>query len=538
MDHTALSSNLVLETLPKTNRPPTDQERAIIQESMSPASEKLKAVEVQISDAIAHIQALKLQIEETENKLRRLCQEEAAILETSANHRRVLSTVRNLPEDVLREICIACVDSEVNVPALFYGDTPLPYRLAQISSGMRHIALTTPLIWASMNIYMDYDCDPLDYTQVCSILASRANRWFERAGGMALTVSITDTTYSYARFQDVQADSSNILFNTLFSYSTCWKRFRFESSCRDELAFPPIIDIRRVSAALSAADLPLLESITLRCECGISMFRNSPIFSIPTLRYLTLDTQWDVWPDGAVISDRREEVSSFDEIARMLRQTKRLVFCDIALAPGSMDSLGEINLPFLEMLRVDDHTFHEAARDLSIFDLINAPILATLRIRAALLDASLANFFERSPGIRVLSISQWKVEEILADITELLCHCPSLSSLNLEPRELWDTVDQPSDANRFLRAFVEDAGAGVTCPRLQSFIYKGNISFSLQTLRQFLEAKQHGTDPLSALLPWKRVFINVGRVDDSEIEKTRDLVSQKQAAGIDIHVYT
>ena len=100
-----------------------------------------------------------------------------------------------------------------------------------------------------------------------------------------------------------------------------------------------------------------------------------------------------------------------------------------------------------------------------------------------------------------------------------------------------EDIDRPSDGNNFLRAFVEDAGVGVTCPRLQNFHYTGPISFSLQTLRQFLEGKQHGTAPLGALLPWKRVSINAGWADNSEVEQIRDLVWQKKTAGLDIDVF-
>ncbi|KJA19047.1 hypothetical protein HYPSUDRAFT_144267, partial [Hypholoma sublateritium FD-334 SS-4] len=113
---------------------------------MAPANAKLKGVEVQISEMMAHIQELKSQVEQAENKLQRLHEEEAAILESFADHRRVLSPFRNVPEDILREICIqACVEGDI--PALSYLGIPLPCVLAQICRGMRPIALTTPIIW-------------------------------------------------------------------------------------------------------------------------------------------------------------------------------------------------------------------------------------------------------------------------------------------------------------------------------------------------------------------------------------------------------
>ncbi|KJA23697.1 hypothetical protein HYPSUDRAFT_569678 [Hypholoma sublateritium FD-334 SS-4] len=184
MDHAAL---FTLEVLRKTNRPPTDQETAIILQSMAPTNAKLKVVEAQISDAIVHIKALKSQIEQADINLQRLREEEAAILETFTDHRRVFSPFRNLPEDVLREICVTYV--EAGLPTLScHRSTPSPYILSQICRAMRHIALTTPTIWATMNVRIE----SLSFRHrglaqgVYLIMARRASEWFERAGGLAL----------------------------------------------------------------------------------------------------------------------------------------------------------------------------------------------------------------------------------------------------------------------------------------------------------------------------------------------------------------
>ncbi len=123
-----LQGESVLESLLKTNRPPTEQEKTIVQKSMAPMDEKLKDVRGQISETVAYIEVLKSQVQQAESKLQHLHEEEAAILKTSEGHRRVLSAIRTLPEDVLREICIACVEEEM--PSLSYRTTPLPYVLA------------------------------------------------------------------------------------------------------------------------------------------------------------------------------------------------------------------------------------------------------------------------------------------------------------------------------------------------------------------------------------------------------------------------
>lgn len=496
---------------------------------------------------MAHIEALRPQTEETESlELQHLRKEKAALLKASADHRRVLSTIRNLPEDVIRAIFITTVDSHNYPPALSYRTTPLPYKLTQISTGMRHIALATPEIWASMNICINRTFNREQSSKRgYRILAGRASEWFDRAGDMALTVFITDMIYSYG-FQDVQSDPSSILFDTLLSYSPRWKSIRVESICQD-LSSPPIIRI----AALTAFDVPRLQSISLCFQNGISMFYSSPLLSIDTLKHLTLSTDWDDWPEDTTISDfpvnwavltsvtirggKRDSLCSIDEIARMLQQTKCLVFCDIALGHGSRyNTLGEINLPRLEILCVE--TGPSSSRSPSIFELINSPILAVLQIHGTVLDTSLADFFARSPGIREFYLNfRLDNERSLADITELLHHCPSLSVLNLAWE--WSAVPNIPEIDGFLRTFVEDGGGGVTCPYLQEFRLHGVNKFSLQTLCRFLEAKQPGIDTLSAPSPWKNVVIDMRWIDDSEIRQMQDLVSEKQAAGLDIDVH-
>ena len=126
-------------------------------------------------------------------------------MERSADPRGVLSTIRNLPEDVIREFFISCADDNGSAE-LRYGRTSLPYTLAQISRGMRHIALTTPAIWASMHISMGefFNVDDLIYQPIrkFSIMASRTSEWLDRAGEVPLSVSIAESTYSYTSLQD------------------------------------------------------------------------------------------------------------------------------------------------------------------------------------------------------------------------------------------------------------------------------------------------------------------------------------------------
>ncbi|KJA29540.1 hypothetical protein HYPSUDRAFT_221402 [Hypholoma sublateritium FD-334 SS-4] len=536
MDQVSLSSHSVLETLLKTNRPPTDQEREIILESMAPTNAKLRVIEAQISDTIAHIQALKSQVEQAERKLERLREEEAASLDTLAVHRRIFSTFRILPEDVLREICVTCV--EADMPTLSYLGIPLPYVLAQISSGMRRIVLTTPLIWTSVNIETGslyaHTRSSAFYEQAYSLLARRASQWFERAGALALTVSFQDPSPRYGRLelQSSEPDPSNILCDTFISYSTRWKEIRFNSRCR--VLSAPMIRI----AALTAVDVPLLQSVSLHLDLRPNAVLHNSVLTIPTLKRVNLDTDvirkftvnWGVLTSVTLRGRTSPFCYSQREIARILQQTKCLVFCDIIVGHRPEEQsryLDKVDLPFLKTLIVSENPSETVQ---SMLDPITAPILEIFSVDKVSLDVSLAEFLKQSPLIQNLSLPSLHYinGDKISNTIGLLCHCPSLIVLSLG--------GDGGCADRLLRAFVEEGDAGVICPRLQYFDFTGYMNFSLQTLRLFLEGKQ-GEIAIPNVLPWKKVSINIGGIRDTKTyEQMLDLVSQKKAAGLDVEL--
>ena len=235
----------------------------------------------------AHIEALKLQVEQAEIKLQRLREEEVAILETFADHDRVFSPFRTLPDDVLHEICAKCMQGEIS--RLSYGHNPMPYILSHICSSMRHVALTMPGIWASMRV----DIRRIHSYRIqlreghYAILARRAIEWFERAGDLALTVTILDSSSLSAPFNGgVDSDPTSVLFRALLSFSTRWEVFDFTSSHRTL----PTSMIRIV--ALTAADLPQLKSASLCFEPEELILNpelhDSEFLKIPTLRHVSL----------------------------------------------------------------------------------------------------------------------------------------------------------------------------------------------------------------------------------------------------------
>ncbi|KJA26634.1 hypothetical protein HYPSUDRAFT_132778, partial [Hypholoma sublateritium FD-334 SS-4] len=61
-----------------------------------------------------------------------------------APFKRAFAPFRRLPADVVREIFVACIDRTCNSTL---APNEAPTLLTHISSGMRHLALSTPELW-------------------------------------------------------------------------------------------------------------------------------------------------------------------------------------------------------------------------------------------------------------------------------------------------------------------------------------------------------------------------------------------------------
>ncbi len=390
------TSSPVLETLLQTNRPPTDEERETILDSMANIAAQSQAVEEQISEMTAQIAALHACVEQAEHRLQLL-------RDAEADHQRVFAPFRRLPEDVLRSIGVACVHGYI--PKLSFGyRPPMPYILLQICSALRRVALATPRIWAAMSI--EILRVPSELRDPYAVLGRRAIEWFGRAGALGLTVVVDDV------INGRDPDESNVFFDALLSFSPRWREFRF-MSFRRALAVPLI----RV-AALTPADVPQLQSVSLSCMRPIihSVLRRSQFLLTSTLRHLECPSQ--MFPvNWAVLTSITLRWETANEIGQVLQQTKCLEFCDI-IVHHLLDEhcAHSINLPFLKTL-----IFAEETRDMkdvpgsqlySMLEAITAPILEIFTNDTHSCDLSLSDFLERSPHIRELYLLYSKQDNL------------------------------------------------------------------------------------------------------------------------------
>ena len=160
-----------------TNQAPTDDERGRLKEGLAEYDQKLNVVTHRIS-------AL-------EEQLRSLNEEKTALLEASAPIRRALSPFRQLPEDIVRAIFVACLETRWN-PTM--ANTEAPVLLTRISRATRMIAFTTPELWTAIHIPIitSVPIEVMDTAE--SIMTARTEgvkEWLlRRSGNLPLSISV------------------------------------------------------------------------------------------------------------------------------------------------------------------------------------------------------------------------------------------------------------------------------------------------------------------------------------------------------------
>ncbi|KAJ7253503.1 hypothetical protein C8J57DRAFT_1659580 [Mycena rebaudengoi] len=148
-------------------------------------------------------------------------------------HLALVSPVRRLPDDVVREIFVASLPKNRNC-AISTKESPL--LLCTICQSWRNLALSTPRMWASIHIVAPLS----DKTER---MINTVHAWLARSGALPLSISLIVSQSTFPR-----PDASSLV-TALILYSLRWKHIRF--------ILPPF-QLKPLSS-LSPEDLPILE---------------------------------------------------------------------------------------------------------------------------------------------------------------------------------------------------------------------------------------------------------------------------------------
>ncbi|KAK7040515.1 hypothetical protein R3P38DRAFT_2694046, partial [Favolaschia claudopus] len=122
------------------------------------------------------------QIQEIEISLRHLREKRDALKGNIDAHKALVSPMRLAPDDILREIFIACLPSATNA---LMDPKEAPLLFGRICRHWRDIALSTPMLWASIHVPLTPRAG-MDISVTIGVL----QRWLKLSGGCPLAISL------------------------------------------------------------------------------------------------------------------------------------------------------------------------------------------------------------------------------------------------------------------------------------------------------------------------------------------------------------
>ncbi|KAH6896159.1 hypothetical protein BKA70DRAFT_1407165 [Coprinopsis sp. MPI-PUGE-AT-0042] len=227
-----------------TNYIPSDDETIAIQKL-------IEAVEPQIVSLDAEIETMK--------------QRRGIYASFVADHRALISPIRHMPPDILRNIFSHCVLHSAPEKVMQASEAPL--LLGQICRHWRDLVLKTPILWSTIFLkipeppYMRSYGHQASYDKWCrklESLASAATTWLSRAEGCPLTISFRDIDlngFSILEKALIQ-EKVDIFLSLICARSSQWAQLDLqvaESSPTEEALL-----------SLSPSQTPNLQSIRMR----------------------------------------------------------------------------------------------------------------------------------------------------------------------------------------------------------------------------------------------------------------------------------
>ncbi|KAJ7502549.1 hypothetical protein B0H11DRAFT_642517 [Mycena galericulata] len=206
------------------------------------------------------------ELERIDERIRELSAERSKIKQYIDSHKALISHPRRLPADIVREIFTACLPADRNA-VLSAQEAPLI--LCRICSAWRNIALTTPTLWASLHI-------PVDFVWAEKRVREPAvAQWLQLSG--ACPVSLSVATVGRDHWSIHQRPFQASLWKLLGTSSNRW--YNLEISTLGEEAVPGLVDLQT----------PILKSLEITARA--SLLRQINLFRVPSLRAVRLHSQ-------------------------------------------------------------------------------------------------------------------------------------------------------------------------------------------------------------------------------------------------------
>ncbi|KAF9534041.1 hypothetical protein CPB83DRAFT_845002 [Crepidotus variabilis] len=499
----------------------------------APSNEEIHIISKLLDGPSSRLEALTLEIEKLQNELNQKLEEHAALDSQIAEYRALIkSPIRQVPEDILREIFVRCLPQDHSAPM---HSTYTPILLLRICSKWREIAISTPQLWASIHIpiphatpyyYSQDEAEMDDYhtkaTETTKKRATAVDSWLARSGACPLDISL----FSYGMIDSTYCEE---IFTVVRKYSMHWKKLDFVCPA----------DCFKTFASLSPSDVPLLESLTIKGDnegsgtqsflwsnCGV--FEASKLCEVSISQLdedaTSLPFKWAQLTSLTLLKfGRTRNPPTNRHLFDILRQCVNLVTCRIELPytppivvfiPEDNFSDDPISLPLLQNLALND-----GGSDITVYlGRLLVPALESFEFFGGsgwsdTLSTKLGPFLSRvSSTLRTFTTdSKIFVGNAFLDCLRACTHLTSLSMKHLSsyaiPNQATSLVKMNDD---FLSCFTSpDENGEYLCPLLETFECRASPAFTDPGLYRFISRKQSGFVPDISKL--KRVVIPFNR---------------------------
>ncbi|KAF7314600.1 F-box domain-containing protein [Mycena kentingensis (nom. inval.)] len=419
--------------------------------------------------------------------------------ETIQAHEALVSSLRRLPDDVLREIFIETLPGTRN--ATFSADEG-PLLLSAVCQHWRAVAFSTPRLWCSMHIVV-----PTDKSESIPMLNSMIALWIQNSGVVPLTISMKLSktrrlqTVPLPDISDLHARSAaaRALLPALLAVSARWRKVQIILSHHDDAA---------LLSALTVEDTPLLQHVQLIHEIPAIASLLPLAMGLPAP---VLSNQLMMLQGGGLQNFSYQ--GRYDSLPQTIPWTSLLHLQLNMPAPHSLSLITfpfhffehcplletiditllgyEIRLPttgFFLLANLTEATLSMNLRSPTIsgrhvFDVMQTPALRSLSLTATFGDDAVGRFFRPISTIQYLHVT----------LDTLTTHGLTVMLDELDMLEELSLVDEPLAAHggdrdgEFLAALLPTpTSLRVRCPRLRRLTLAGPSKLSDALILQFL----------------------------------------------------
>lgn len=471
-----------------TNYVPNDAEIQELKHCVSEQLQRLKAIE----DETALL----------ELRLQHLHTERADIHASIAGHLSLLSPMRHLPVDLLREIFIACLPENRN-PTLCSDEGPM--LLTRICSYWRNVALTTPRLWAALHIPIPQPefmmAIPEQDSEKLEMAAQRrcvgVKEFLSRSGSLPLRISThfrQDPNYAHA----------TPLLKYIIQLAARWRDVAFLGA---SASFSQIREIQ--------SDLPQLRSLQLNLSGGdaepsIVSWKDSKLFKSEGLHSFSITSshgdvmdfplRWSQLTDLTLKGNDWHPMSPLKsiDVHRILRMSPALVSFKLGIKHQDFDM--HTTFPPVSLRYLKNLTIEEERQWPQFFASFDVPSLKCLHY---FLSVSRTSYHSSLLALLSKHYNANKLEELhtnphiynFRELVDILRYCGALQLIVLRDHAYHGSGywNQPSETNNPINDALLQFLApreDQLCPMLEKLIITTRSTISDPGLLTFISSKQ------------------------------------------------